>query len=143
LKLILDSSLSKPSPARKFRGGLNRLDAQPGDCRSCNIKVLGYFVKRRPGGPHLQSIALLPCSQFAWTAHTLTPRPCPRSAFGRAGANEIALDVGQTAQDGDVNETAPPCRRSASRSRTGRTSSAPTDRCASPSLRRRARETFQ
>ena len=100
MKLILDSSLSKRPPQREFRRGENRLDAQPGNCRPCDLKVLSNFVKRRTGGPHLQSIALLPCREFAWTAHKLTPRSCPCAAFGRARANQIALDIGQSAQDG-------------------------------------------
>jgi hypothetical protein len=83
------------------------LIAQSRNRRRADVVAAGDVGKRLALIPALDRLALLVVSEFERSAHFLSARHGPRSAFASARADQIALELGQPAEDGQHQPGAP------------------------------------
>ena len=82
--------------------------SEPRNCRPAHGVALRQLLQRSDFPPSA-SFRLLHVGEFRWSAHALPSCLAPAPPLGRAGADQVALHVGQAAEDG--NHQPPRCRR--------------------------------
>src|SRR5271168_984828 len=76
------------------------LTSEPRNRRKADIVALGQFLERSTFGPAATGLRLLSVGEFRGTAHVLPASYRAAPAFRRAGADQVALHVGQPAENG-------------------------------------------
>jgi hypothetical protein len=73
------------------------LRRKPGNRRPSDIVALRQLLQRRALGPAFSGLGLLLRGEGRGSAHVLPAGFGPAPAFGRPGADQVALHVGQAA----------------------------------------------
>jgi hypothetical protein len=74
---------------------------QPGDHAVAYAVAAREFGKRCALRTSPASLGLQRLGEFRGSAHVLAPLLCPAAPFGGAGADKVALHVGEASEDGD------------------------------------------